>query len=66
MMMGLTAELLAKRHNISRTEQETFAVRSHRRVHVATMGGAFKGEIIAIEGHDAEGHLRLVTADEVM
>ena len=30
-MMGLTAEMLAKMHNISRQMQDEFAARSHQR-----------------------------------
>src|SRR5690606_18082040 len=31
MSMGLTAEVLAKQYNISREEQETFAMESHKK-----------------------------------
>lgn len=41
-MMGLTAEMLAKMHNISRQMQDEFAARSHQRAHAATLAGYFK------------------------
>jgi acetyl-CoA acyltransferase len=66
MMMGLTAELLGKMHGISREMQDEFAVRSHRLAHEAAENGDFDREIIAIEGHDAEGRLIKVDRDEVI
>lgn len=66
MMMGLTAELLAKMHGISRERQDEFAARSHQRAHAATVDGRFDNEIIPVEGHDSEGRLKLIAADEVI
>ncbi|MCF1427551.1 MAG: acetyl-CoA C-acyltransferase FadA [Shewanella sp.] len=65
-MMGLTAEMLGKMHNISREMQDQFAVRSHQRAHAATLEGRFANEIYAIEGHDANGALIKVDYDEVV
>ncbi|MGB2079112.1 MAG: acetyl-CoA C-acyltransferase FadA [Vibrio sp.] len=64
--MGLTAEMLARIHKISREEQDEFAVRSHQRAHAATLEGRFKNEILPIEGHDADGSLKLFDYDEVV
>jgi len=66
MMMGLTAELLGKMHGISREMQDEFAVRSHKLAHQASQNGDFAREIIAIEGHNAQGHLQMVDVDEVI
>ncbi len=70
MMMGLTAELLGKMHGISRQKQDAFAERSHRLAHAATLasaeGAGFANEIVAVEGHDADGFKQLVEADEVI
>ena len=66
MMMGLTAELLGKMHGISREMQDEFAVRSHKLAHQASLNGDFAKEIIPIEGHDAQGHLHMVSVDEVI
>jgi len=46
--MGMTAENLAKRYNISREAQDKFALRSHQRAVAATENGTFKREIIPV------------------
>lgn len=65
-MMGLTAEMLGKMHGISREMQDEFGARSHRLAHEATLEGRFANEIMPIEGHDADGILRLIKHDEVI
>ncbi|SDK23688.1 3-ketoacyl-CoA thiolase [Ferrimonas sediminum] len=65
-MMGLTAEMLGKMHGISRQAQDEFGARSHQRAHHATLEGRFNNELVAIEGHDADGALIRVTQDEVI
>lgn len=65
-MMGLTAEMLGKMHGITREQQDQFGERSHRLAHKATVEGNFKDEIIPMEGHDADGALRLFTEDETI
>lgn len=65
-MMGLTAELLAKMHGISREQQDEFGERSHRLAHEATVTGRFAHEIIPMEGHTAEGFKSLITRDETI
>lgn len=65
-MMGLTAELLARMHNISRQQQDEFAARSHRLAYEATTEGRFKNEIFPTEGHDAIGTLKSFAYDEVI
>lgn len=64
--MGITAEVLAKMHGISRLQQDEFAVRSHKLAAKAREAGEFKNEIVAIEGHDARGFKRLVEDDETI
>ncbi|WP_143871466.1 acetyl-CoA C-acyltransferase FadA [Catenovulum sediminis] len=64
--MGLTAEMLARVHNISRQRQDEFAMRSHQRAHQATINNDFASEIVALNGHDAEGQLVRVKTDEVI
>ena len=64
--MGLTAELLSKKHKISRREQDEFAMRSHKRAHHATISGDFTSEIIETLGHDSNGTLTQMTKDEVI
>ncbi len=64
--MGLTAELLAKMHGVTREQQDRFALRSHQNAHQATVNGAFKNEIVPIQGHDEKGFLKLFDYDEVI
>lgn len=65
-MMGLTAEFLSQMHGISREQQDEFSVRSHRLAHSAASAGSFDREIIAVEGHDAQGFKALARADETI
>jgi len=64
--MGMTAEYLARRHGVGRREQDEFALRSHQRAWAATTSGAFRDEIVPVEGHDEKGALRRVDVDEVI
>ena len=65
-MMGLTAEMLAKMHGISREMQDEFGARSHRLAHEATLEGRFKNEIVPVEGHDDNGFKVLIEEDETI
>ncbi|PMP88363.1 MAG: acetyl-CoA C-acyltransferase, partial [Roseiflexus castenholzii] len=47
--MGLTAENVAKRYEVSREDQDAFALRSHRRAIAAIDAGLFKEEIVPVE-----------------
>ena len=49
MAMGNTAEEVADRYNITREEQDAFAVQSHRRAANAIQEGKFKEEIVPIK-----------------
>jgi len=49
MSMGHTAEEVARRFQISRAEQDEFALRSHQRAAAAIDGGKFKDEIIPLD-----------------
>jgi acetyl-CoA acyltransferase len=62
--MGLTAENLARRHGISRREQDEFALRSHRRAAAATDAGEFAHEVVPTWGRDEEGRRKLLTEDQ--
>ncbi len=46
--MGLTAENLAKQYNISREDQDRFALRSHQRAIAAIDSGVFAREIVEV------------------
>ncbi|RDW20927.1 acetyl-CoA C-acetyltransferase [Oceanobacillus chungangensis] len=52
MGMGYTAEEVAKRFNISRTDQDEFAVQSHQRATKAIEEGKFIDEIVPVEVTD--------------
>jgi acetyl-CoA acyltransferase len=64
--MGLTAELLARMHGVTRTQQDEFATRSHQKAYEATIKGRFKNEIVATPGHDEMGIPGMITTDEVV
>ena len=56
--MGTTAENVAKKYNISRNEQQEFAISSHKKAHEAQTNGHFKNEIVSIAGCDVDGNIR--------
>jgi acetyl-CoA C-acetyltransferase len=47
--MGVTAENIASKYNITRLEQDEFAAESNRRAIEATQNGIFKQEIVPVE-----------------
>jgi acetyl-CoA C-acetyltransferase len=47
--MGVTAENIATKYNISRLEQDTYSSESNRRAIEATNNGTFKQEIVPVE-----------------
>lgn len=65
-MMGITAEVLAKMHGITRKAQDQFALRSHQKAHQARTEGRFKDEIVPMEGHDENGFSVVCDYDEVI
>lgn len=64
--MGMTAELLARMHGISRREQDEFGARSQQRAHAATVEDRFVNEIVPVAGHDEHGGVTLCEHDEVV
>lgn len=64
MNMGLTAEYLAMKYQVSRTAQDEFAARSNQLAAEATTNGAFGSEVIPTWGRSAEGRKELITADQ--
>ncbi|MDM7861508.1 acetyl-CoA C-acyltransferase FadA [Alteromonas sp. ASW11-36] len=64
--MGMTAELLGRQNGITREMQDAFGARSHQRAHKAHLEGRWNNEIVGIEGHDANGVLKLIDSDEVI
>src|SRR5712692_3205653 len=47
--MGLTAENLARKHQITREQQDQFSLRSHQRALAAIAAGKFKEEVVPLE-----------------
>jgi len=62
--MGNSAELCAKECNISREEQDAFAIESYKRSQAATNNGFFDAEIIPVEIPQREGDPILFSKDE--
>ncbi len=64
--MGLTGEMVAIMHQVSREDQDRFAMRSHHRAALAQRDGHFKSQMIPIDGHDSDGLPLRVDFDEVV
>jgi acetyl-CoA acyltransferase len=61
--MGLTAENLARKYGISRIEQDSYALESHRKAVAAQKEGKFSDEIIPLKLSREEGE-RLFEVDD--
>lgn len=55
--MGVTAENLAAKYQITRDEQDAFAVESHRRAAAAKAAGYFKDQILPFEIESKKGKI---------
>ena len=64
MHMGLTAEYLATKYGIGRSEQDEFACRSHQLAGDATSSGAFDTEVLPTWGRDDSGRKTTITRDQ--
>src|SRR5690554_2772516 len=62
--MGAAAELCASECNISREEQDAYAIESYKRAQKANREGKFKNEIVPIEIKDRKGAVTVVSEDE--
>jgi acetyl-CoA C-acetyltransferase len=62
--MGMTAEEVANRYNISRADQDVFSAESQRRAAAAISSGAFKAEIVPVEIPQKKGDPTRVDTDE--
>lgn len=54
MAMGLTAEAIATKYEVTREEQDTFALNSHLKSDKATKAGKFNEEIVPLEDVNGE------------
>ncbi|ALS00396.1 acetyl-CoA acetyltransferase [Enterococcus silesiacus] len=64
MPMGLTAENVAEKYNISREAMDAFAVESHLKATVAQESGVFNKEIIPVSGIDEAGQPIIFDQDQ--
>ena len=64
LIMGLTAENLAEKYDISREEQDEVALRSHHNAEAATNEGRFKDEILPVEIPQRKGDPVIFDKDE--
>lgn len=64
MVMGETAELLAEEYEISRQEQDRWAMTSQNRVERAYREGVFAEEMVPVKAPDDKGRPAEITRDE--
>jgi len=62
--MGSAAELCAVECNVSREDQDAFAIESYKRAQNAQGGGKFNDEITPVELKDKKGETTLFSVDE--
>ena len=63
--MGITAENVATKCEITRAEQDAFAVESHKRAAAATAAGHFKSQILPIELKTKKGPVQFDTDEHI-
>ena len=64
LVMGETAEKLASQYEISRDEQDEYALRSQQRAAAATVAGNFIDEVVPLEIKDRKGKVTQFATDE--
>ncbi|MDN3585413.1 acetyl-CoA C-acyltransferase [Pedobacter aquatilis] len=62
--MGSAAELCATDCNISRADQDNFAIESYKRAQLAQSSGKFNSELVTIEVKDRKGEVSIITTDD--
>jgi len=62
--MGITAENIASRFNVSREAQDAFATESQRRAEAAIKGGLFRDEIVLVQIPQKKGDPIIFDTDE--
>lgn len=62
--MGMTGEIIAERHNVSRDEADQFAYSSYKKATAAVESGAFKAEIVPIQVKQPNGLVGMFENDE--
>ena len=64
--MGCTGEVVADEYSISRSQQDEFAVGSHRKAAAAIKAGKFKDEIVPVEIPQKKGAAIVFDTDETV
>jgi acetyl-CoA C-acetyltransferase len=64
MIMGETAELLARQYGVTRQESDAYALETQRRAGAAIAAGRYAAEIAPVTVTDSKGKSTTVTADE--
>ena len=64
--MGITAENVAKKYDISRKDQQAFAISSHQKAYEAQTSGKFKNEIVTIGSCETDGNIRPKSNQETL
>jgi acetyl-CoA C-acetyltransferase len=64
LLMGQTAEVLARQYGITREESDAYALDSQQKAEAAIAAGRFKDEIVPAPGRDAKGKPAELGADE--
>ena len=64
LLMGQTAEIVARDYGITREEQDAFALNSHHRASAAKEAGVFKREIIPVKTMDNKQNEVIIADDE--
>ncbi len=64
--MGITAENVAKKYNITRNEQQEFAISSHQKASTAQSKGNFDNEITVIGNCSKDGNIRPNSNQEIL
>jgi len=64
MAMGVFADRTAEKYNISREEQDEFAIQSYKRTAAATEAGILKNEIVAVSVPQRKGDDLIIDEDE--
>ena len=62
--MGCFADATATKFNISREEQDAFAIQSYKRTAAAWEAGAFTDEVVGVEVKDRKGNISTIGHDE--
>ncbi|MDX9750114.1 MAG: acetyl-CoA C-acyltransferase [Flavobacteriales bacterium] len=62
--MGVCAELCAKEHNVSREEQDAFAIESYKRSAAAWAAGKFKDEVVPVTVKTRKGEVTVGEDEE--